>query len=151
MFQTTNQHLLGMNKNDWTSCSPTPPAPCERRQIHHEDHLSVTCLGSCYAKGTHSIRSSKYVEVRRFLLVLNVGNEGMIHNTIDNPSNPHSHPFPAFSTSNCLNQKPLGRSLAHGSRFLYRCLVPYEDQSILPLFVIEPVGKGSVWETSQAC
>ena len=30
-----------------------------------------------------------------------VGNEGMIHSNFfnDHPSNPHSHPFPAFSTS----------------------------------------------------
>ena len=35
------------------------------------------------------------------LLVLNVGNEGMIHKDYQfhNPSNPHSHPFRTFSTS----------------------------------------------------
>ena len=46
------------------------------------------------------------------LLVLNVGNEGMIHFiTINgNPSNPHSHPFPA-------------KNLNHRSPFLIGWLI----------------------------
>ena len=48
------------------------------------------------------------------LLVLNVGNEGMIHwLTINhNPGNPHSHPFPTFSTS-----KRRHGEIGHGPHF----------------------------------
>ena len=62
-------------------------------------------MSNCAALGTDLKRScgrdhwTHFTEKGCFLLVLNAGNEGMIHFIVidDNPSNPHSHPFPAWS------------------------------------------------------
>ena len=63
--------------------------------------LVVTSLDSWLVKILHLPEKFGSNPPLVSLLVLNVGNEGMIHhNYFDhNPSNPHSHPFPTFSTS----------------------------------------------------
>ena len=79
--------IFSINQCSWLS-----------KSIKH--HYSSKILNKIISSPWLSINHHKSITIIN-LLVLNVGNEGMIHKNYQfhNPSNPHSHPFRTFSTS----------------------------------------------------